>query len=208
LSRVRVCLAAVAVAVAACSGPVSTEGDPAPTPTSGQPRASESAVDDASPVSFPEPFPGEDVNDYTVRCYASFGRIAYNLEKEFPDREFGALAIHVPEPRLTPKEQKNAETCMAIAIEAGILYDNNDPQQVRERYREVLDQVECLKDFGYPTPEPPSEEVFVESKGDFNPYSLMGPYTIRDAGKDCPSDYYGVTDLSDLDMSKLGNSDD
>lgn len=38
---------------------------------------------------FPQPLLGEDESDFLVRCFAHFGRVAYNLKREFSNLEGG-----------------------------------------------------------------------------------------------------------------------
>jgi hypothetical protein len=65
----------------------------------------------------------------------------------------------------------------------------------------VVGFYQCLVEHDYPVPLLPSEDVYVETKGDWDPYSLMGLFTRVEASKTCPAEGLGVIDLRNADIS-------
>lgn len=150
----------------------------------------------------PLPLANEDLGDFIVRCYAEFGIFAENLKTKYPEALItAALALSVP--RQDPLAEGIAEEkCRTTAIDSGLAVDWSDPQQLRELYTELVLLMSCLDTNGYPTPDLPSEDGFVESRGDFDPYSSVAVSgTLRSAVEDCPSENFGIVDLSGVDLS-------
>ena len=207
-SWVRWCLAGAALAVAGCAGPAATLSTTTPGHAWTSPAAPTAAPTNPED-DIPLPLPGEDVNDYYVRCYAHIGLVAYNMKREFPDRPWGPASVFIPSSAVpfTDEQRSHHQRCNEVAIAYGIAFDENDPEQVRERYQDYLDLVDCLAAHGYPVPNVPSAEVFIEAKGaDFDPFSQISVLDRIKPGELCPSDSYGVGDMRGLDLDSLGGS--
>ena len=151
----------------------------------------------------PAPSPGEKLSDYMVRCYEAHGILAVSLAREFPQRHFPAAAVMFPGTNGTrsPEREQARQTCEAKALDAGLLFNPEDPEQVTERYRVLVDFIACLQVHDFPVPVLPSEAVFIENKGEFNPFSAMGWFDAADATQACPNDHFGIVDLRGLDVT-------
>jgi hypothetical protein len=137
-----------------------------------------------------------------VRCYAEYGIVAENLadRAEIPD---GSFAIAFPGNQPEEAMEEARERCTEAAAGGGLFVDYDDSDQLRKFYREVVvGFYECLVAHDYPVPALPSEEVFVESRGDWDAYSLMGPFTGVEASKTCPAQGFGVLDLRNVDLGE------
>jgi len=197
-ARFRACVL-VAFVLASCSGTAPT--------TSQLPEtvSTTNANRDLDPL--PRPLDGEDQADFFVRCFAHFGVVAYNVRKEFPDAYVGGgVRIVIPE-GTNPAQQAQMQRCIEVAVEAGISFDRDDPEQVKAKYEGLLELLDCLTEKGFAVPDPPSQDLFLEAKGDFDPYIAMGLFSIKEASRACPSDWFSIGDYSDVDLSKLGNGD-
>lgn len=201
--------AAVALMAAACGSTTTdtTQGDPVSTAvatsiTTSEPTTSTMTIDLDSVVP-PLPYADEDLGDFLVRCYAEFGIVAVNLKREYPDAVITApLAISTAPNQDPVAKQKASDECFAVAMDVGLAVDWTDQDQLREVYRETIKLLECMDEHGYPTPDLPSEDVFVESQGAFDPYvKISGTAVHRQLAEDCPSEYYGIVDLSEIDLN-------
>ena len=157
----------------------------------------------SGPDVLPAPVPGEDPGDFMVRCFAEWGIVVFNLKREFPDHQFtSGLQLWAPDGQ--PYAPEANHTCYRILQDHGLAYDEDDPQQLAQMYQVLLDLLRCLDEHGYPAFDPPSEEVWMETKGDYDPFLGMGIWSALDATKDCPTEFPGgVGDMRNLDLQSL-----
>lgn len=180
-SRIPVLLSFVVV-VAACAGSNST------TTTVG--------------VTSPEPSENESFGSYMTRCFAEFGIAATQM---------GDSAVFVPDSQGQAQrdtQREAAEKCDERATEAGIVeyLDRSDPVALADRYAALVEVYECLADHDLAGEGPPSEEVYNESGGLWNPYDSMGRANRIEGDEVCPSEFFSHTDSRDYGIGDPGPS--
>lgn len=93
--------------------------------------------------------------------------------------------------------------CEEAAFESGLVARNTEqtPDELRLWYRALLLAHECLNEYGYPTSNPPSIDVYVESGGTaWHPYEALSSDSIQDIEPICPQDLIVlISELVQLD---------
>lgn len=82
-------------------------------------------------------------------------------------------------------------TCEEAAFESGLVarYSEQTPEELELWYEAFLIAQECLEERGYPTSDPPSLDVYVESGGAaWHPYDALSPTAIAEVEPICPQD--------------------
>ena len=95
-----------------------------------------------------------------------------------------------------PIEQAPLWEAYFDACEAGLNVPDEStttPAGIESVYEFWLDQADCLRALGYPIPDPPSRETFVENYPtvDWVPYRFVPSVEIPAAEESCPQSPYG-----------------
>lgn len=180
--RIRSSVTVVVLIVASCSGSAQT------TSTMGNPTQE---VDNEH-------------DRFIVSCLAEFGIAAETLADKYPDADLSDGGVFIPDSYQQESVQTALKQCREDAVAAGLERDFEDPDVLREVYRELIDLYDCLVENDFPATEPPSLEVFVESDGNWHPSTAMGTNikTIKAAAEACPADGFGVLDLNELGLGE------
>lgn len=87
--------------------------------------------------------------------------------------------------------QEVLRTCKEAAFESGLVarYSERTPEELELWYDAFLIAQECLGEHGFPTSDPPSLDVYVESGGAaWHPYEALSPNAIAAVEPICPQD--------------------
>ncbi len=138
-----------------------------------------------------------DVNSFADKD-AQANQMRYDclLEKGFAVTRSASGGVSFKDPtgsQSAAYDQANRE-CDAKIMEAGLLRKIT-PEEIRSDYRVLSKLRDCLIEEGFPMTTWPTEEVYVETEGDFNALESSRPITAEEIEKACPKEWAAAGEL-------------
>lgn len=130
------------------------------------------------------PYGSEEHLNYLASCVESAG---FSVELDLEEQSIEAS----PGPSQTGRYQEVLRLCEEAAISSGLVGPILPPTEADLAlwYQAFQLTYRCLIDAGFPAPEPPSEQVYVDSGGKaWHPYTLLSPSDVPTAEAMCPQD--------------------
>ena len=130
---------------------------------------------------FPEPPPpagGLEFFEWGKWCMGQLGFAVEVLNE--PGQDPTLFAANITQPRQHDGAQR---ACLHIVVDRGLFVPlPSTEDEIRRLYRAYLIVQECLRDHGYPTVDPPSEDVFVDTWFNGDPRDRWHPYAATPFG--------------------------
>lgn len=82
------------------------------------------------------------------------------------------------------------KACEQAGVDSGLVMERRPygPEEWSVIYDAFQITSQCLIEHGYPTPDPPSRDVYIESGGRWHPFDLLSPTAIDAVEQVCPQD--------------------
>ena len=130
------------------------------------------------------PYGSEEHLNYLASCVESAG---FSVKLDLHEQSLEAS----PGPSQTERYREVLRLCEEAAINSGLVGPVLPPTEadLALQYQAFQLTYQCLIDAGLPAPEPPSEQVYVDSGGKaWHPYTLLSPGDVPTAEALCPQD--------------------
>jgi hypothetical protein len=130
------------------------------------------------------PYGSEEHLNYLASCVESAG---FSVSLDLHEQSLEAS----PGPSQTERYREVLRLCEEAAINSGLVGPVLPPTEadLALQFQAFQLTYRCLVDAGLPAPEPPSEQVYVDSGGKaWHPYTLLSPGDVPTAEALCPQD--------------------